>query len=105
MPAKKNQKQKKASVQREINYSKHYATNLIAGGTKYDFRFELFSEKLKVVDSNEWTYISDALVILTPQAAKKLHSYLEKYLKSYEKEHGKIEDPDLIDPNFDVTTG
>lgn len=90
------QKKKIPSVLRSHNFPKLYGTNLIGGGTEYDFRFELFNEKIKIGANNHWSYVSDALIILTPQAAKKLHSLLNKYVEHYEKDHGTIDDPDPI---------
>lgn len=105
MPEKKVQKNGRTAIRREINFHKIYSTNLIGGGTKYDFRFELLSEKIKGLTDDRWIYVSDALIILTPQAAKKLHTTLDKYLKAYEKDHGEIEDPDTLDPDMETNTG
>ena len=93
---KKPQKKIQASVLRTHNFQKLYVTNLVGGGTQYDFRFELFNEKIKIDAKKGWSYISDALIILTPQAAKKLCSLLDKYVKEFEKDHGTLEDPDPI---------
>ena len=92
-------KRNRTSILRSHTFQKLYCTNLIGGGTKYDFRFELFNEKIKSDTDKEWLYVSDALVILTPQAAKKLYSTLNKYVKEYEKDHGTIEDPDPLEKN------
>ncbi|MHB1440724.1 MAG: DUF3467 domain-containing protein [Cuniculiplasma sp.] len=92
-----SEKKKQHSLVRSHNFQKLYGTNLAGGGTEYDFRFELFNEKIKLGSSKEWSYISDALIILTPRAAKKLHSILGAYIKSYEKDHGSLSDPDPIE--------
>ena len=63
---KKPQKKIKTSVLRSHNFQKLYGTNLVGGGTQYDFRFELFNEKIKIDAKKGWSYISDALIILTP---------------------------------------
>lgn len=93
-----DQKKKKVTfVLRNQNFQKLYGTNLTGGGTDYDFRFELFNEKIKLGPNKEWSYVSDALIILTPSAAKKLNSILDKYLKAYEKDHDPIVSPDPIE--------
>jgi hypothetical protein len=90
------EKKKQPSVVRSHSFQKLYGTNLVGGGTEYDFRFELFNEKIKLGSNKEWSYIGDALIILTPKAAKKLYSTLDAYIKSYEKDHGSLNDPDPI---------
>ena len=46
------------------------------------------------------------MVILTPQAAKKLKGLLEDYLKKYEKEKGEISvNPSNIDPSVENYQG
>ena len=77
------------SVLRALNITKFYATNVRGGPTTQDFRFQLMNEK--ILDEDEWHYVSDALVILTPTAAKRLLTLLDKFVASYEKEHGKIQ--------------
>jgi hypothetical protein len=99
-----SQKKKQTSVLRAHNFQKLYGTNLVGGGTQYDFRFELFNEKIKIDANKSWSYISDALIILTPQAAKKLFTILDKYVKEFEKDHGTIKDPDPIQKNDDISS-
>ena len=65
-----------------------YATNVIISQTEFDFRIELFNEKFQVEDG--WAYHSDGLIILTPEAAKKLLIDLQKNISSFEKEKGEI---------------
>lgn len=102
--SKNPQKKIQTSVLRSHNFQKLYGTNLVGGGTQYDFRFELFNEKIKIDANKGWSYISDALIILTPQAAKKLFTILDKYVKEFEKDHGTIEDPGLIQKNEDISS-
>ncbi len=91
-----SQKKKQQTIVRSHNFQKLYGTNLAGGGTEYDFRFELFNEKIKMDSNKEWSYISDALIILTPKAAKRLQTILDAYIKTYEKDHGSLSDPDPI---------
>lgn len=102
--SKSPQKRKQTSILRSHNFQKFYGTNLVGGGTKYDFRFELFNEKIKIQPNKDWSYISDALIILTPQAAKKLYSKLDKYIKKFEKDHGTLEDPDPIEKSEEMSS-
>ncbi len=103
---KKGSKSAPKSITRGHSFQKIYSTNLIGGGTEYDFRFELFNEKIRFSPEDKWSYISDAMVILTPQAAKKLKGLLEDYLKKYEKEKGEISvNPSNIDPSVENYQG
>jgi len=84
---------KEFQVQRTIPFNKIYATNLIGYWTEYDFRMELFNEKINTVakeGKEEWTFISEGLVIMTPLAAKKLNKLLTGKIKEYESEKGEI---------------
>ena len=80
-------------VQRPVSFHKIYATNVSGEWTEYDFRIELFNEKMKVEDVNEkmraedeeWTYISEGMIILTPHVVKKLKSILDEAVKEYEE--------------------
>lgn len=101
---KKPQKKIQTSVLRTHNFQKLYVTNLVGGGTQYDFRFELFNEKIKIDAKKGWSFISDALIILTPQASKKLLSLLDKYVKEFEKDHGTLEDPDPIQKKEEISS-
>ncbi len=71
------------------NFVKLYATNVKGGPTNQDFRFHVMNEKLK--DENGWHFVSDAVVILTPVAAKNLKAMLDAYVAAYEQQHGPIE--------------
>lgn len=75
-------------ITRTPSFIKIYATNDFVTTTDSDFRIELFNEKFKTEDG--WVYQSEALVILTRQAAKKLLLSLEDKIKTYEKEHEEI---------------
>lgn len=70
------------------NFVKLYATNVRGGPTNQDFRFHVMNEKLK--DEDGWHFVSDALIILTPVAAKNLKAFLDTFLDAYEKDHGPI---------------
>ncbi|GCC10718.1 hypothetical protein IPdc08_00751 [archaeon] len=62
--------------------------------TDVDIRLEIMNEKFpgKKDDEEESVddYISDALVMFTPEAAKKLKQRLEEVLADYEEEYGEI---------------
>jgi hypothetical protein len=45
----------------------------------------------KLHSEGEWYFISDAMAILSPVAAKKLQAFLERAIKTYESEHGTIQ--------------
>jgi len=79
---------KRPPVLRVPNFQKFYATNVQGGATTQDFRIELMNEKLK--EHDEWHLVSDAMVILTPTAAKRLLNMLQAFVETHEKEHGKI---------------
>lgn len=89
---KSKKRAKKTEQVRDIfrvpNFMKFYATNVHGGLTTQDFRFELLNEKVE--DESGWHFISDALVILSPTAAKKLFNILKECIKVYEEEHGVI---------------
>lgn len=82
---------KKISISRAHNFIKHYVTNIDGGLTSIDFRYQLMNEKFYNADDEEWIYIADALVILSPVAAKRLFNKLEKDIDTYEAEHGVIQ--------------
>lgn len=86
--ARKRKTETSEPILRVPYFQKFYATNVRGGATSQDFRFHLMNEKLR--DRDEWHFVSDALVILTPTAAKRLLLQLEEYVKTYEKQHGKI---------------
>ena len=95
-----SEEKKPKTIVRGRSFQKIYATNLIGGGTEFDFRFELFNEKIKFPPDNKWTYVSDAMIILTPQAARKLQKLLDNFIKKYERDKGQdIGEPDLLDPS------
>lgn len=79
------------SIVRVPNFTKYYVTNIHGGETTQDFRYELMNEKVYDADDEEWNYVSDALVILSPVAAKRLLLKLSEDIQSYEEEHGEIE--------------
>lgn len=86
---KKLPKTERLPIIRSPSFNKYYATNIIGGLTEHDFRFELLNEKM---ESDEgWCVVSDALVIFSPKAAKKIHMKLDEYLKLFEAENGKID--------------
>ena len=65
-------------VQRPVTFHKIYATSVSGEWTEYDFRIELFNEKLKGKEDEHWTYVSEAMIILAPSAIKKLKNILDK---------------------------
>ncbi len=74
---------------RSPQFMKYYATNFRGGMTEVDFRLELCNEKLEV--DKGWELITDALVIMTPECAKRLNQFLTEALDLFEKQHGEIE--------------
>lgn len=83
--------EKQISISRAHNFTKYYATNVDGSLSNHDFRYQLMNEKFYDKEDNEWVYIADALVILSPIAAKKLFHKLEKDIDTYEAEHGVIQ--------------
>jgi len=79
------------SVVRTPLFKKIYATNVFVFHTDVDVRIELFNEKIKRDD--QWVYASDGLVILTPQAAKKLYLRLKDVVGQMESD-GEIDVPE-----------
>ncbi len=73
---------------RDPNYFKVYATNVVSRLTDSDLRIELLNEKFQ--EGRHTTYLADAGVILTPQAAKLLSLQLAALLKEAEKKTGEI---------------
>jgi len=65
-------------VQRPVTFHKIYATSVSGEWTEYDFRIELFNEKLKGKEDEHWTYVSEAMIILAPPAVKILKNILDK---------------------------
>ena len=82
-------------VIRVPNFTKYYVTNIKGGLTTQDFRYELMNEKIYDEEEDEWTYIADAMIILSPTAAKRLFDTLENNIELYEREHGEI--PTIFD--------
>lgn len=76
------------SLIRPPSFVKLYATNTYMTNTDSDFRMELFNEKFQT--ERGWVFQSEAMVILTKEAAKKLMLELTEKVKTYEKEHGEI---------------
>lgn len=79
------------TISRAPNFAKYYATNVKGGLTNQDFRYQLMNEKFYNEDTEEWLYIVDALIILSPIAAKKLLKTLENDINTYEAENGIIQ--------------
>lgn len=92
-------------VLRSHDFKKLYITNFISGPTRYDFRVQTFNERVKLEDGKKTAFISDGLLIFTPQAAKKLSSVIQSYISQYEKEHGTIENPEKIESDEEVLDG
>lgn len=85
------------NVRRPVSFHKIYATNVIGEWTEYDFRIELFNEKMKSKREDEedeegekedWFYISEAMVIFSPAAVRKLKKVIDEAVKEYEKNKG-----------------
>lgn len=80
--------EQKLIITRTPTFIKIYATNDFVTATDSDFRIELFNEKFKTEEG--WVYQSEAMVMLTHQAAKKLLISLEDKIKSFEEKNGEI---------------
>ena len=86
---KEEKKQPENLTARLPNYAKLYATNVaVIEGTE-DFRVEVYNERFESDHGRH--YVSDGMVIFSPQAAKILFVRLGEILASYESKHGKIE--------------
>jgi hypothetical protein len=74
--AKNEEKGEVEKVERPVNFQKIYATNFAGTWTEYDYRLELFNEKMQFVeegtDKEEWVYLSDGMIILPPKAVERL---------------------------------
>jgi hypothetical protein len=79
---------KENKIYRTPLFTKTYATNVKVFQTDVDIRIELFNEKRETED--EIIFYSDGLVLLTPEAAKKLSLELNIMIESYENEKGEI---------------
>ncbi|MEA3558363.1 MAG: DUF3467 domain-containing protein [Candidatus Thermoplasmatota archaeon] len=73
---------------RSPQFMKYYATNFRCGVTEVDFRIELCNEKLEV--DKGWELITDAMVIMTPECAKRMNDFLTQAIDLYEKKNGEI---------------
>lgn len=85
----KNSEPNSENILRPCTFPKYYATNVYCGVTTQDFRVEFLNEKEKERDG--WYFVSDAMAILSPTAAKRLNKFLEKAISLYEAEHGIIQ--------------
>lgn len=80
------------NIRRPVTFHKIYATNVSGEWTEYDFRIELFNEKMKIEEEVEgeeeedFVYISEAMVILTPNAVRELKKVIDKAVKEYDEE-------------------
>jgi len=80
-------------VTRSPSFVKLYATKVIGGRTKDDIRFEILNEKLKIAEENQerWVYVSDALVMLTENAARELLKILKEALEDNDAEGYRVD--------------
>jgi hypothetical protein len=88
---KKGRRERKKEVvhfARDPNYFKAYSTNVVSRLTDTDVRIEFMNEKLQ--NGSHTTYVTDAGLILTHQAAKILSLQLGALLSEYEKKAGEI---------------
>lgn len=79
---------KESKIYRTPLFTKIYATNVKVFPTDVDIRVELLNEKRETED--ETIFYSDGLVMLTPEAAKKLSLELNITIENYENEKGEI---------------
>jgi len=84
--SKKNEKTK--TIARSPQFVKLYATNTKVFSTDVDIRFSIFNEKFE--DEDEEVFVSDGMVILTPECAKKLLNELGEAVSAYEEKYGEI---------------
>ncbi len=83
------QEPEELNLARDLRYQKIYGTNVLCYSTDVDIRIEIMNEKIPDREGN-WVYMSEGLVILTPQAAKVLKEHLEETIKKREETSGKI---------------
>jgi hypothetical protein len=76
-------------ILRSPTFAKFYATNALVRGTDVDFRIDLFNEKIPT-GKDETAYVSEALAILTPEAARILFQTLQRELERFEEAYGPI---------------
>jgi len=82
------------NVERPVHFQKIYATNFVGTWTEYDYRLELFNEKVKMEFEKKgeegagegWVYLSEGMIILPPEAVEKLKKVLEKACEEYKEE-------------------
>jgi hypothetical protein len=80
------------NIRRPVTFHKIYATNVSGEWTEYDFRIELFNEKMKIEEEEEgeekedFVYISEAMVILTSNVVRKLKKVIDKAVKESDEE-------------------
>lgn len=79
---------KENKIYRTPLFTKIYTTNIKVFQTDVDIRIELLNEKRETKE--ETVFYSDGLVILTPEAAKKLSLELNEMIQKYETENGEI---------------
>lgn len=100
MAARKTDRKKRASspesssrrervVLRSPSFTKLYATNVLVRHTDVDFRIDFFNEKMHISEK-EMAYVSEAIAILTPEAAKILLETLQRELSLFEEAEGAI---------------
>jgi hypothetical protein len=77
-------------IVRAEGFCKTYATRVLAMSTEYDIRLTLTNERVKV-DGGPDFYVAEGMVILTPIAAKELHSQLGRLVREWERDHGSVE--------------
>lgn len=75
-------------IGRSPDYRKYYATNVMVEESEDDVRVDLFNEKVET--DHGLHFISDASVILTPQAAKILLDSLRSAISEFERKKGPI---------------
>jgi hypothetical protein len=81
---------KTKDIIRVPNFTKYYVTNIAGGLTTQDFRYEIMNEKIYDEEEDKWAFVSDALLIFSPVAAKRLLIKLISDIELYEKENGEI---------------
>lgn len=85
-----NEKKTENVKLRPFNHIKLYATNAFVGASRQDIRIDLCNEKLPSDKKDEWGYIIDATITLSPIGAKRLLKALQIALENYEKKEGEI---------------
>lgn len=87
--AENEEKEEIEKVERPVKFQKIYATNFAGAWREYDYRLELFNEKMQFAEEEEgkeeWVYLSEGMIIIPPKAVENLKKILEKACEEYKE--------------------